>query len=59
MKKKIIITILGLLVLISIQVCVNIFLCGKEPGSTNLLLPVWVIMYYTYIRLMVNKYLKL
>ncbi len=58
MKKKIIITILGFMVLITIQVLVNIFLCGKEPGLTTLLLPVYIIMYYTYIQLMVKKYLK-
>ena len=54
MKKKIIITVLGLLGLMSIQVSANIFVFDK--GTEGILLsPIWVGVYVGYLYMMVKR----
>jgi hypothetical protein len=56
MKKKIIITILGVFVLMGMQVLINIFVFHKEMGKVLLTAPLWTFVYSIYVFLMIKKY---
>ena len=58
MKKKIIITILGLLVLMEIHASINIFVFDRGMEGV-LLAPLWAGLYSGYIFLMVKRYIGL
>lgn len=58
MKKKIIITILGLLVLMGIHASINIFIFDRGMEGV-LLTPLWAALYSGYIFLMVKRYIGL
>lgn len=59
MKKKKIISILGLCLIISAHAAINKFLFGNEQNPIVISSPLWVFIYFIYIKLMVEKYLKL
>jgi hypothetical protein len=58
MKKKIIITILGLLMLAGIHASINIFVFHRGMEGV-LLSPIWAMIYISYINLMMKKYIGL
>ena len=58
MKKKIIISILGLCLLIGIQIFINIVSLNKEMGGTVMMMPIFAVIYILYLQIIVKKYLK-
>jgi hypothetical protein len=58
MKKKIIITVLGLLGLMSIHASINIFVFDRGMEGV-LLAPIWAGAYGGYIYMMVKRYIGL
>ena len=58
MKKKIIITILGLLILMGIHASINIFVFDRGMEGV-LLAPLWTVLYSGYIFLMIKRYIGL
>lgn len=59
MKKKIIISILGLCLLMGIHYSINVFLLNREMESTLVMLPLFALVYYGYLNIIIRKYLKL
>jgi len=58
MKKKIIVTVLGLLGLMTVQTSINIFVFDR--GREGLLLaPLWVGVYSAYLFLTIKRYIRL
>jgi hypothetical protein len=55
MKKKII-TIIGLLAIVGLQILLNIFVFKNEIALA--LTPIWVIAYFGFFKLMVKYYLN-
>jgi hypothetical protein len=58
MKKKIIITILGLLILMVTHISINIFVFDRGIKGV-LLTPLWSVLYSGYMFLMVKRYIGL
>ena len=56
MKKKIIITVLGLLTLMGIHASINIFVFDRGMEGV-LLAPLWASVYSGYIYIMVKRYI--
>jgi len=59
MKKKIIISILGLCLLMAIHASINIFLLHREMEKTMIMMPIFTMVYIGYIQIVIRKYLKL
>ena len=59
MIKKITISALGLILLGGTHALINIFLLNREQELTMAIMPLFMIIYFVYLQLIIRKYLKL